>query len=129
MLSRARGSSAGIIITFGKYVFVVTPEVSHPRRGPGSSAFAGMGLVVTGVEHSGAVLHHPSPDLALSLVAGVPFGEKEGDEKHGRTRTPCAVDGRARSRVNLFLNASRSRPQWYETSIAPSGRGGLIVVS
>lgn len=87
-------------------MFVVTPEVSHPRRGPGGSAFVGMGLVVTGVEYSGAVLHHPSPDLALSLAAGVPIGEKEGDAKHGPTRTPCAADGRARERANLFLNTS-----------------------
>lgn len=61
-------------------MFVVTPEVSHPRRGPGGSAFVSMGLVVTGVERSGAVPHHPSPDLAFSL------GEKEGDAKHA----PCA---------------------------------------
>jgi len=53
-------------------VFVVTPEVSHPRRGKRARRprLRQHGLVVTGVGHSGAVLCYPSPDLALSLTAG-----------------------------------------------------------
>lgn len=65
-----RGSSWSMIVMFGKYVFVVTPEASHPRQPrERSSAFipviVAMGLVVTGVAYSGAVLRNPLLSLFL----------------------------------------------------------------
>lgn len=60
---------------FGKYVFVVTPEASHPRqpreRGPAFiPVIVAMGLVVTVLAYSGAVLRDPVLSLfPLSLPA------------------------------------------------------------
>lgn len=136
MRSRARDSDAGIIITVStcKYVFVVTPEVSHPRRGKRARRPRlrrhGVGCHGGGTLGGGSLL----PESRFSALAhrGVPAGEKEGDAKEAREVQPDThpVRGGQSSWLASKPPSStfRSRPRQYETSIAPSGRGGLIVV-
>lgn len=101
--SRTRGSSASIIITFGKYVFVVTPEVSHPRKGkrgqdaPPSSTW---GWLLRGWDTRGRFFATRFSALARR---GVPERKrtirKRGAQSTIRIRIPRAEDSRARSRV------------------------------
>jgi len=97
--ARARGSSTSIIITFGKYVFVVTPEVSHPRKGkrgqkaPPSSAW---GWLLRGWDTRGRFF--ASRFSAFARRGGA--GEKEGDTKVAREVQPGYVS-HARTTVDL----------------------------
>lgn len=99
--SRARGSSAGIIIMFGKYVFVVTPEVSHPRRGKRARPRLrrhGVGCHGGGTHGGGSP--SPCPDLALSLTRGERRPEKEDaaeETRQVRTGTHPRAEKRGRA--------------------------------
>lgn len=110
MRSRARESDAGIIITVStcKYVFVVTPEVSHPRRGkrarrPRLRRHA-VGCHGGGTLGGGSLL----PESRFSALAhrGVSWPERKRvtrkrRAKYSPIRAPYrAEDNRARSRVN-----------------------------
>lgn len=99
----------GIIITVStcKYVFVVTPEVSHPRRGKRARRPRlrrhGVGCHGGGTLGGGSLL----PESRFSALAhrGVSWPERKRVTRKRRVkysliRTPCAEDNRARSRVN-----------------------------
>lgn len=115
-------------------MFVVTPEVSHPRRGKRIRKPRlrrhGVGCHGGGTLGGGSLL----PESRFSVLAhrGVPAEEKEGDAKEAREVRPDTHPVRGGQSSSLASkppsNTHRSRPRQYETNIAPLGRGGLIVV-
>lgn len=137
MRSRARESDAGIIITVStcKYVFVVTPEVSHPRRGKRARRPRlrrhGVGCHGGGTLGGGSLL--PESRFSALVHRGVLAEEKEGDAKEAREVQPdthpvCGGRSSSLASKTTLSNTFRSRPRQYETSISQSGREGLTVI-
>lgn len=107
-------------------MFVVTPEVSHPRRGKRARRPRlrrhGVGCHRGGTLGGGSLL----PESRFSVLAhrGVPAGEKEGNAKEARevrTDTHPVREGQSSSLASkLPSDTFHSQPRQYETSITPS---------
>lgn len=114
-------------------MFVVTPEVSHPRRGKRARRPRlrrhGVGCHGGGTLGGGSLL----PESRFSALAhrGVPAGEKEGDAKEAREVRPDTHPVRGGQSSSLASkpssNTFRSRPRRYGTSIAPSGLSIVVI--